>query len=341
MVSAQELENIRVPTFSISTSLIINAAREKGLTFEPLPERAFRISKGVTSHYFKGTSFPCNNMVASQLSNNKYFLRKVLKKHNIPAPKTIRLQYASQWEKAIAGSLKFPLVVKPTSASHAHGSSMNIISADELRRAVRRAFDYMKKNNAGTRVLVEEFFEGNDLRFFVIGNKVVSVVQREPAYVIGDGVSKIRKLITNFNQEWRSPIKYDLPLCPIPIDTETARRLHRQKKTLNSIPKKGEKVTLRWNANVSTGGRAIDVTDIVHPNLKKIAIQIAHIAKLEITGVDILCKDITSKDTSAKNICVLETNDSPGIDIHHFPFEGKGKNISSMILDYIFDIYHK
>lgn len=337
MISAQELENIRVPKFSISTSLIINAAKEKGLQFEVLPERAFRISKGSISHYFRGTSFPCNTMVASTLSCNKYFLRKMLKRNNIPAPKTIRLDYASQWEKAIAGSLQFPLVVKPSSASHAHGSSMNIVSADELRRAVRRAFDYMKKHKAGTRVLVEEFFEGNDLRFFVIGDKVVSVVQREPAYVIGDGASKVRKLITEFNNEWRSPIKYDLPLCPIPIDTETARRLHRQKKTLNSIPKKGEKVTLRWNANVSTGGRAIDVTSTVHPNLKKIAIKIARLAELNITGVDILCKDITSPDISGKNICVLETNDSPGIDIHHFPFEGKGENISAMILDYIFD----
>ena len=64
--------------------------------------------------------------------------------------------------------------------------------------------------------------------------------------------------------------------------------------------------------------------------------QIAKIAKLEITGVDILCKDITSKDISAKNVCVLETNDSPGVDIHHFPFVGKGEDISTMILDYIF-----
>ncbi|OGY37500.1 MAG: hypothetical protein A3E36_02700 [Candidatus Andersenbacteria bacterium RIFCSPHIGHO2_12_FULL_45_11b] len=336
MISAQELEKIRVPKFSISTSLIINAAKEKGLQFEPLPERAFRISDTKTSYYFKGTSFPCNGMVSSALSCNKYFLRKMLKRHSVPVPKTIRLRYASQWQRAITGSLHFPLVVKPTSASHAHGSSMNIINEDELRRAVRRAFDYMKKNKAGTRVLVEEYFAGEDLRFFVIGDQVVSVLQREPAYIIGDGINKVRKLIANFNQEWQSPIKYDLPLCPIPIDTETARRLRRQGKTLNSVPKKGEKVTLRWNANISTGGRAIDVTDIVHPNLKKLAIQIAHIAKLEITGVDILCKDITSEDTSSKNVCVLETNDSPGIDIHHFPFIGKGENISGMILDYIF-----
>ena len=228
MVSAQELEKIRVPKFSISTSLIINAARQKGLIFEPLPEHAFRISNDTTSHYFKGTSFPCNNMVSSALSCNKYFLRKMLKQHDIPVPKTIRLRYASQWQRAMTSSLHFPLVVKPTSASHAHGSSMNIISEDELRRAVRRAFDYIKKNKAGKRILVEEFFTGEDLRFFVIGNQVVSVLQREPAYVIGDGISKVRKLIFNFNQEWRSPIKYDLPLCPIPIDTETARRLHRK-----------------------------------------------------------------------------------------------------------------
>ncbi len=336
MISAQELEKIRVGNFSISTSLLINAARKKRLQCDLLPERAFCISNGKTSHYFRGTSFPCNTMVASSLSCNKYFLRKMLKRNGFPVPKTIRLSYASQWQKVLTSTLRFPLVVKPSSASHAHGSSMNIINEDELRRAVRRAFDYMKKHNAGKRVLVEEYFEGDDLRFFVIGGRVVSVLQREPAYIIGDGKNTIRKLISNFNQEWRSSIKYDLPLCPIPVDTETARRLHRQKKTLNSIPKKEEKVMLRWNANVSTGGRAIDVTTVVHPNIKKLAIQIASIAKLEITGVDILCKDFLSGDVSSANVSVLETNDSPGIDIHHFPFIGKGKDISTMILNHIF-----
>lgn len=213
---------------------------------------------------------------------------------------------------------------------------MNIISEDELRRAVRRAFDYVKKHDKRKLILVEEFFDGEDLRLFVIGDKVVSVLKREPAYIIGDGIHTVRKLISTFNQEWRSTIKYDLPLCPIPMDTETARRLHRSNMTLNSIPKNKQKVMLRWNANVSTGGRAIDVTDTVHPNIKKLAVQIARIAKLEITGVDILCKDITSSDVSAANVCVLETNDSPGVDIHHFPFVGKGENISKMILDYIF-----
>lgn len=213
---------------------------------------------------------------------------------------------------------------------------MNIINEDELRRAVRRAFDYVKKHNKRKLILVEEYFSGKDLRLFVIGDKVVSVLQREPAYVIGDGVKTVRKLIATFNNEWRSPIKYDLPLCPIPLDSETARRLHRNTMTLNSIPKKNQKVTVRWNANVSTGGRAIDVTDIVHPNIKQLAVQIAHIAKLEITGVDILCKDVRSSDVSAANVCVLETNDSPGVDIHHFPFVGKGEDISTMILEYIF-----
>ncbi|OGY32319.1 MAG: hypothetical protein A3C02_04225 [Candidatus Andersenbacteria bacterium RIFCSPHIGHO2_02_FULL_45_11] len=336
MISAQELEKIRVNKFSISTSLLINAAREKGLKCHFLPERAFSVSNTTTSHFFKGTSFPCNNMVASALSCNKYFLRKLLKQHGIPVPKTIRLRLASQWQKVSASSLRFPLVVKPISASHANGSSMNIINEDELRRAARRAFDYVKKHNKRKLILVEEYFSGKDLRLFVIGDKVVSVLQREPAYVIGDGVKTVRKLIATFNNEWRSTIKYDLPLCPIPMDTETARRLHRNTMTLNSVPKKNQKVTVRWNANVSTGGRAIDVTHIVHPNIKKLAIQIAQIAKLEITGVDILCKDITSSDVSAKNVCVLETNDSPGVDIHHFPFVGKGEDISGMILDYIF-----
>jgi cyanophycin synthetase len=338
MISAQEIKNIRVGTFSIDTSLIIQSALNKGFICDFLPERAIKISHNNQSHYFKGSMLACNNTVAAFLARNKYFLRKMLKQNAIPAQKTIRLTSASQWQKVIKSTLTFPMAVKPISGSHGNGATMYITTPDELRLAVRRAFDFIKTKNTEKQVLVEEFFTGHDLRLLVVGNQVVSTLLREPAYVIGDGKNTVRKLIANFNTEWRSPIKFDLPMCPIPTDTETVRHLHYNNKTLNSIPKKNEKVTLRWNANVSTGGRAVDITNIVHPNIKKLALQVARISKLEITGVDILCKDIESADISSANVSVLEVNSAPGIDIHHFPYEGKGIDVSSLILDHIFSI---
>ncbi len=336
MLDSASLEKMRVGKLSISTSLLVRAARQKGYACTFLPEKVVLISNGKISHFFKGTSLPCNNTVAAKLSCNKYFLRKLLREKNIPAPRTIALRHPAAWRSVLTSSLRFPLVVKPINASHANGASLNITTPGELRRAVERAFAFMRKNKGGDRVLVEEFFASHDLRLLVIGNKAVSVLRREPAYVVGNGSNTIRELIHAFNRQWRSSIKYDFPLCPMPIDSEVTRYLTKKDLDLNSILPAGEKTHLRWNANVSTGGRAIDVSDQVHPRIKALAVQIARISQLKIGGVDLLCKNPASADISAVNIAVLEINDSPGLDIHHFPFQGKGRNVASDILTYIF-----
>lgn len=336
MLTAAEIRKLRVGKFSISASLLIRSALKKGLDCVFLPEKVIQISNGTTTYFFKGTSLPCNNVVAAGLSNNKFFLRRLLKKAGIPSPRTVSLRNTTAWTQVLASSLRFPLVVKPISASHANGATLNIDSVNELERAVARAFTYIKKNRAEDRVLVEEYFHGEDLRFLVVGDKVVSVLKREPAYVIGNGRSTIRQLIHEFNEQWKSPLKYDLPLCPIPLDTEVSRYLAKSKLSFVTVLANGIKAQLRWNANVSTGGRASDVTDQVHPNLKVLAIRIAALSQLAVGGVDLLCKDLASGDVSANNICVLEINDSPGFDIHHFPVAGQGHEVTADILDYIF-----
>ena len=276
-------------------------------------------------------------MVAAHLSRNKYFLRRMLKEKHLPTPRTIVLRHPAAWQTVLKSSLSFPLVVKPINASHANGTSLNITTSNELEHAVTRAFAYNRKYKRGKRILVEEYFAGHDLRLLVIGNHVVSVVKREPAYVIGNGHNTIRQLIHVFNQEWYSPIKYDLPLCPVPIDSEVSRCLAKSKLALNSILPKGEKAYLRWNANVSTGGRPSDVTNEIHPRLKNLAVQVAKLSHLEIGGVDILCKNFASGNLSAENISILEINDSPGFDIHHFPINGPGQDVCADILDHIFN----
>ena len=276
--------------------------------------------------------------MASRLSSNKYFIRQLLKEEGLPTPRTITLRSRSAWPTVVKSSLRFPLVVKPSNASHANGASLNLQTPEELGAAVHRAFNYIKKRSSIKRVLVEEYFEGHDLRFFVVQNTVVSVVKRDPAYVIGDGHSTIRQLIHQFNDQWQSPIKYDLPLCPIPIDNEVSRCLSKSGHSLTFVPAENEKIYLRWNANVSTGGRPMDVTDSVHPHIKQLAIRVAALSKLEVSGVDILCKNFRKDDISANNISILEVNDSPGFDIHHFPISGTGRNVTGAILDHVFKI---
>ncbi|MDE4974218.1 hypothetical protein, partial [Francisella tularensis] len=61
----------------------------------------------------------------------------------------------------------------------------------------------------------------------------------------------------------------------------------------NTIIKDGEVFYLRSTANLSTGGTAIDVTDIVHPDNRDMAQRAIKAKGLDVGGVDFLKEDIS------------------------------------------------
>jgi len=317
---------------------LIRAAQKQGLTYKLLPGQVFWIGDARRGYLFSGTSLPCNNVVAANIANDKYLARLLLEPQGIPVPKSIVLDSPSGVQQSGLSRLKFPLAVKPITASHGNGASMNVKNQAELKSAIEKAFGFMKQAAVGEKVLVEEFFVGRDLRFSVVGDKVVAVLERQPAYVEGDGQKTIEQLAADYNKIWSTDGgQYDLPLCPIVLDQEAQRKLKEQGKTLDYIPQSGETVVLRWNANVSTGGRTFDITDEVSPALKDIAIKSVGIIGLKAAGVDILCKDIHSSDTSKNNIILLELNHPAGLDIHHFPYQGASRDVAGEIIKYIFN----
>ena len=69
-------------------------------------------------------------------------------------------------------------------------------------------------------------------------------------------------------------------------------RLAAQNLTPDSVPAKGQRVILRNNANLSTGGTATDVTDDVHPEVAARAIAAAQMVGLHICGVDMVAETV-------------------------------------------------
>ena len=87
---------------------------------------------------------------------------------------------------------------------------------------------------------------------------------------------------------------------------------------------KGHQVFLLDNANLSTGGDAIDVTKTIHPSFKKIAINLTRDMGLRIAGVDIMVTkgDIT-QDIKNCEYYIIEINAAPGLD--HYVTTGKAQ----------------
>ena len=111
------------------------------------------------------------------------------------------------------------------------------------------------------------------IRLLIIGGQLVAAARREPPYVIGNNKNTVRELVEEVNKD---PLRGDghaTSLSKIRIDEIAIATLKNQNLTPDSVPPKGLRVTLRNNANLSTGGTATDVTDDVHPDLAVKALQ--------------------------------------------------------------------
>ena len=180
-------------------------------------------------------------------------------------------------------------------------------------------------------VLVEKHFQGNDFRAFVVGDDIVSVTQRKPANVIGDGVGTVRELIERKNAI-RAENAY---LCdhPIPTTPELLDRLASAGLTLSHVPAPGEIVVLRSASNLSAGGDSVDFTEDAHPGFIDIAIRaVRAIPGIEYAGVDLITPDITARPT-ATNYIVGEVEFSPAM-LAHFPLAGTSRDMAGAVLDY-------
>jgi D-alanine-D-alanine ligase-like ATP-grasp enzyme len=90
---------------------------------------------------------------------------------------------------------------------------------------------------------------------------------------------------------------------------------------MRSVLAQGQRVYLLDNANLSSGGDAVDVTETIHSEFKKIATRLTRDMGLRICGVDLMVDgDITEKPST---YWVLEVNAAPGLD--HYVKTGKAQ----------------
>ncbi len=313
---------------SNSAQVVLEALRKKGIKVKVVSKR-FRLLEVVFNGkptFVKGTSFPVNSQPACFIANNKYLTKRILRTCNIPTPKSWLVRTPKEAKRKIINNNLFPCVLKPIKGAHGNRVFANIESIVELEEVLPLVFNKPGKKN----VLIEEFINGKDYRLIVVGDKVSAVMERIPAHVIGDGVKNISQLIKKFNNNPLIGERYEKPLCKININGEVKRNLKKQNKKLTYVPQERETVFLRQNANISTGGVGKDATESMPQEIKDIAVKAAKAIGMVITGVDIICEELSKKPY------VLELNDTPGIDIHHYPYIGKSQNVADDIVEYLF-----
>ena len=267
-------------------------------------------------------------LLAENIAQDKDWTRQLLEAVGVPVPQG-RVVVSREDAWVAAQEFGLPVVVKPQFGSQGNGVSINLHSEQQ----VLEAFDNANAFNCS--VVTESFKEGADYRILVIGEKMIAASLREPAQVVGDGVSTIAQLVAAVNRDPRRAESHAGVLSPIPLDPISLAVLASQELTPDSIPHQGAKVLIRKNANLSTGGTAKDVTDLVHPQVATLAISAARQLGLDISGVDIITSDI-SKPLSETNGAVVEVNAGPGLRMHLEPSEGQGRPVGKAIVSMLF-----
>ncbi len=312
-----------------TTWSIVKEAKSRGIPFIRLNEASYiQLGYGAHQKRIQASITSQTSAIAVETADEKTSVKAYLKKSGIPVPNG---QVVSTEEEAIAvfNEIGAAVVVKPDVGNHGNGSTINITDPDQLKKAFQTAKVYHPD------VIVEEYVHGSDFRLLVINGKLVAAARREPAHVIGDGISSIKNLIQKINTDPRRGFGHEKVLTQIEIDEMTERLLSLRGLSPDSSPGKGEKVYLKTTANLSQGGTATDVTDEVNPEIRLMAERTARIIGLDCVGVDALANDI-SLPLDQSGIKVVEVNAAPGFRMHLEPTNGQPRYVAKPIVDMLF-----
>ncbi len=265
--------------------------------------------------YFRYNTLDLNPMGSSAIATDKDYANFFMEALGYPIVPKSRTFFSDRWAQVVgapsrnidgayryARRIGFPVIVKPNSGSQGVGVAL-VRTRAEFYAAMRTIFK-------GDRVaLVQKPVSGTDYRLVVLDRDVISAYARIPLNVVGDGRSTISELL---KAKQRSFVATSRDTRIKTDDPRIAMKLEHQGLNFSSVPKKGEKVFLLDNANLSTGGDPVDVTRKVHPEFKKIAVELTRKMGLRLCGVDLMVSgDIADKPGK---YWVLEINSAPGLD---------------------------
>jgi cyanophycin synthetase len=312
-----------------STRSIVDAAKAKNIPWRRLNEGSLvQLGYGVHQRRICTAETDSTSAIAESIAQDKELTRTLLRSIGIPTPEGRSVESAEDaWEAA--EDIGLPVVVKPQYGNHGRGVATNLQTREQVVAA------YEAARQEGRSIVVERHAPGDDYRMLVVGGKLVAAARREPAHVIGDGQSTVQKLIDKVNEDPRRSDGHSTSLSLIKIDPVALGVLMDQGMTPDTIPPVGKKVLIRRNANLSTGGTAADVTDHVHPDVARHAIEAARIIGLDIAGVDMVVQDISQPLQGQRGV-IVEVNAGPGLRMHIEPSSGSPRPVGESIIEMMY-----
>lgn len=315
--------------FGPSTQSIINEAKKRNIPYRAAGQGStILFGQGVNQRLIRASMTSDTSNWGVEMAGDKEYTKRILDKAYVPVPGGEAVATEKGLREVIA-ELNYPVVIKPIDGNHGRGITTNIC---DMPRALK-AFEIAK--TISDQVIVERYLNGDDYRFLVINYKLVAVAKRTPAMVIGDGHSTIQQLIDQTNSDPRRGEGHEKVMTNIKVDQITETLLANKGLTIRSVLPIGECLFLKDSANLSTGGTATDVTDLVHPANIFMAERIARLMHLDICGIDVVAPDVVTP-VAENGGGVVEVNACPGFRMHLSPSKGLARNVAEPVINMLY-----
>ena len=265
-------------------------------------------------HFVTRTDIRINSIGPYDIAKDKYHTDKFLKKFKYPVvpselfySEKFRAEF-SFYEKGLeeaviyAEKMSYPVITKPNNGLQGN-DVCKVFNEKQLRRALLKTFKKYEK------VLVQKFAEGRDYRIIIYNGTFISAYRRNPLTIVGDGIHSIHQMIEKIQHQ---AIKENRS---VKFDYDSIKSvLARKKMKITSIPEKNERIVLLDNANLSTGGYAEDVTNVIHSEYVKSAIAASNDLNFKLSGIDLMVDGDITEAPKRRKWAFLEINASPGFD---------------------------
>jgi cyanophycin synthetase len=320
----------------VSTAAIAAAARQRGIPVRRSGELSLlRLGYGCHRQLVCAALTSQTSAVGVDIAADKRLTKQMLAGAGIPVAAGTAAWSEEEAVAALA-DIGAPVVIKPLGGCHGSAVTIGVAAAAEAAAAYRKAAA------VSDAVLVEALVPGADYRVLVIDGQIAAAAQLRPASVTGDGTHTIGQLVAIANTDPRRGAGHTRELTVIALDSDALSHLDSLGLDDHSVPAAGQIVTLRRNANLSTGGTSKDVTELVHAEVADMCRRAAAVSGLDICGIDLRLADIAAPLQEpgghglAQSCAVLELNACPGLRMHLSPAEGTPRDVAAVIVDSLF-----
>jgi cyanophycin synthetase len=313
----------------VSTAALAAAARQRGIPVRRTGALSLlRLGYGCHRRLLWAALTQKTSAVGVDIASDKVLAKELLATAGVPVPAGVVARSAADAAAAL-DTLRAPLVIKPRNGNHGANVTVGVTTPDQAAEAYQRA------STSDGQVVIEEYVPGVDYRVLVVDGHVVAAARLHPASVTGDGRQDVETLVRQANKDPRRGEGHARPLTRITLDDHALTQLAAQGLDPGSVPGPGQVVTLRRNANLSTGGTSTDVTDVVHPEVAAMCCRAAAAAALDVCGIDLRLADIAVSPGQQAG-AVIELNACPGLRMHLEPSEGRPRDVAGAIVDRLY-----